>query len=146
VKTASPPREEAVEPHGWGCRPGKRGAQDQGSRNALCASPRIPPLGSRTIGSPGDKPTSKIANFQISSNLSFSPRLTALLRHNPVTSPSRHSSQLQCSTKQHQQCPQTFVVLELTSNFLILCSTYPNKPRRAWHTFPIQIPIQLYEL
>jgi hypothetical protein len=73
----------------------------------------------------------RISNFRNFSTYR-SRLLTTLLRHNLVTSPSRRSSQLQCSTKQHQQRPQTYV-LELTSNFLILCSMNPNKPPRAWH-------------
>jgi hypothetical protein len=90
-------------------------------------SPRIP-LGSRRW----------IPRRKLASNLKFSNFLKLIIlaasvsRHNPVTSPPQHLSLLHCSTKQHQQRPQTYV-LELTSNFLILCSINPNKPPRAWH-------------
>jgi hypothetical protein len=56
-------------------------------RNTLCASPRIP-LGSRRSGSPGGS-RPRISNF-LNFSIYHSRRLIALLRHNPVTSPSRH--------------------------------------------------------
>jgi hypothetical protein len=82
--------------------------------------PCVPPL--VYLWDPGEvdppassRPQRKFSNFQIFSNLPFSPHLIALLRHNPVTSPPRHLSQLHRSTNNFQHRPQIFVVLELTT-------------------------------
>jgi hypothetical protein len=115
VKKAWTPLGEAVEPHGWRCRPG-RGAQDQGSGNALCALPSYT-SGIQEMDPPASSRPRKSQIFKFLQTY-HSRHFTTLLRHNPVTSPSHHSSQLQCSTKQqHQQRPQIFVVLELKLKF-----------------------------
>jgi hypothetical protein len=84
-------------------------------RNTLCASPRIA-LGSRRSGSPGGS-RPRISNFR---NFSTYHSRQASSHYYGIIQlqvrPPQHLSQLQCSTKQqHQQRPQIFVVLELTS-------------------------------
>src|ERR1700677_3961206 len=68
------------------------GTGKQGSRNALCASPRIP-LGSTRSGSPGGKPASKILKkIKIYTNANN----TTVLR--PTFPNLRQSSTVHCST------------------------------------------------
>jgi hypothetical protein len=126
VKTASPPRED-VEPAVDGDADLEEAHRNQGSRNALCALPSytsgIQEIPRQAAG------LEKIQIFVSSlisallSKLSFSPRLTALLRHNHKLQvrPPRHSSPLHGPTNNNN----ISIVLRSSS------SNLPQVPRSS---------------